>query len=94
MNPTSNNPSIPGPATVTVVESDGTIVTHAIDAPQTSPIGPISDMAGPSSGEPLPTDKGNFILSAGGVGATATFRDLYCDNSDSNSGTLFAGGAG
>ena len=30
-------------------------------------------MAGPSPGEPFPTDKGNFILTAGSVGAIATF---------------------
>ena len=38
-----------------------------------SPIGPMSDMAGPSPGEPFPTDKGNFILTAGSVAAIATF---------------------
>src|SRR6516225_3513488 len=33
MNPTSDNPSIPGPATVTVVESGGTTVTATFTDP-------------------------------------------------------------
>jgi len=120
MNPTSNNPSISGPATVTVVDTGGTTVTATFTNPievfsnlppnvttplvgfrdtnfspslatldilddisssfamyrLASPIGPISDMAGPSPGEPFPTDKGNFILTADSVGATASFTAI------------------
>jgi hypothetical protein len=119
-NPTSNNPSILGPATVTVVESGGITVTATFTDPievfsnlppnlttplvgfrdtnfspsiptldilddisssfamyrLASPIGPISDIAAPSPGEPFPTDKGNFTLTAGSVGDTASFTAI------------------
>jgi hypothetical protein len=114
MNPTSDNPSIPGPATVTVVESGGTTVTATFTDPIVvfsnlppnvttplvgfrdtaltptldilddislsfanyrleNPIGSISDTAAPSPGELFPTDHGNFVLTPGTVGLTATF---------------------
>jgi hypothetical protein len=120
VNPTSDNPSIPGPATVTVVESGGTTVTatftdpievfsnFSMSIPLPTPtvgfqdtafgpsaitldilddisasfamyglataIGPISGIAkAPGAVEKFPTDHGDFVLTPGAVGATATF---------------------